>query len=539
MVMRLKDRRKIIENLFIPILLVGLCFFKVNRGIDLTDAGYNIDFFHHYNEYSGTAFIAIWGSVFLGHLFTLLPGGTTWLGIVAYCQIIWVLLALTAYFFCKRYFSCYMVAIAEALAILYCWNPSVVLYDYLSFLLFQVGIILLINGIENDSWKYMALAGVILGIDVFVRIPNVVYCMSIGLLWGYAIFEGKKWKWTLQRTFICFASYIMGAAIPLTVILTKYSWNEFKVAIFNLFALSENRSNYGIVYMATQTLQTIFSQWYRIRLSWNPSTATMLPITSFILLVGIIACILDLFVTKDTKYRILNLAYLGVLYVTPLGSNNGVYLSMLNMFLLLPLEIAAIKRLLDKFSMKMCRTVAIIKVLCGVVATIFAVEIGLFGIRFTWKDSPTDSINNPHSYLDGMATSAERAEELQDLEMIFQKNGWTGNYGILYCDAPGLAAILDLKPVMLSQWADWPTYSDDNFEKGIIRAHQLVKQKEYPIVILNCAYYEVYEGLATEENTEQVQITEKYYLLAKFLRDNDYECTYSTNNYRVYTINYD
>lgn len=534
MIMNFKNKKTIFQNFIIPILLVGLCFIEANKGIDLSDAGYNIDYFQHYGDYSGQAVISIWGSVLIGHLFTMLPGGNSWLGITVYCQCIWCGLALTAYFFCKRYFNAYMVAISEALAILYCWNPSVVLYDYLSFLLFQIGIILLIRGLEKNSWKYMLFAGIALGLDVFVRIPNIVYCATIGVLWGYALFEKKKWKWTVQRTLTCIAGYGLGMVIPFCGIIMKYGWNEFKIAIYNLFIVSESSSNYGIGYMATATLKTIFSEWCHIRLSWNPTTATMLPITSFILLIGILVCLIDLFMSKDTICRILDLTYLGVLYVTPLGSNNGVYLSMLNMFLLLPIEIAVIQRLLKKISARLFKIAAGAGVCCGALALILGIEIVLFGVKFTWKDAPATKIDNYDSYLNGMLTSADRSEELQYLEEVFQMNGWNGRYGILYCDAPGLASILNLKPVMLSQWPDWFAFTDDNFEKGIMKAQQLVEKREEPIVILNQPYYEVYEGIAPEENSDSVWITEKYYLLAKFLRDNGYECMYSTDNYKIF-----
>lgn len=534
LIMNIKNKKVIIQNFIVPILLIGLCFLKANKGIDLSDAGYNIDYFQHYEDYSGQAVISIWGSILFGHLLTALPGGNSWLGITLYCQCIWCGLALTAYYFCKRYFNAYMVAISEALAILYCWNPSVVLYDYLSFFLFQIGIILLIRGLEKESWKYMLLAGVTLGVDVFVRIPNVVYCATIGIVWGYAFWKKREWKWTLQRTLTCIAGYGMGMVIPLGGIIMKYGWQEFKIAIYNLFVVSESSSNYGIGYMATATLRTIFNEWCNIKLSWNPTTATMLPITSFILLIGILACLFDLFISKDTIYRVLDLTYLGVLYVTPLGSNNGVYLSMLNMFLLLPIEIAAILRVLKKISIKSSKIAVGAGVCCGMLALILGIEIVLFGVKFTWKDAPVIKIDNPDSYLNGMQTSTERAEELQNLEEIFYRNGWKGRYGILYCDAPGLAPVLNLKPIMLSQWSDWYTYTDDNFEKGIIKAQQLVMSQEEPIVILNKPYYEVYEGIAPEENTDSVTITEKYYMLAKFLRDNGYECMYSTDNYKIY-----
>jgi hypothetical protein len=138
------------------------------------------------------------------------------------------------------------------------------------------------------------------------------------------------------------------------------------------------------------------------------------------------------------------------------------------------------------------------------------------------------------SFIDGMWTSEARRDEILALEEYFSDNDLKGSYGILYCNAPALEAVLDLVPVMSSPWADWYTYSVDSFYEGIVKARLLSGSGEAPLIIVNRAYYEVLEGIRPEVTTGEVCIDDKYFLLIRYIWDFDYEPVFMTAEFVVY-----
>ncbi len=525
----------VIKKYLIPIGIGILAFWDFNRGVDLTDAGYSIDYFTYFRSYEPDLIIASFWSYLIGHILTLLPYGRTWIGITFYATIFVALLAEFGYFFCKKYMDYRIAAVGEVFAIMYCWNPSTVVYDYLSFLLFEIGIILLMQGIYKDSWGFMLLAGMVLGFNVFVRVPNLAQCATIGVLWLYAIWNKKKILWTIKRTVVCVAGYVGILGVSVLVIIYRYGLLNFKIAMYNLVNLSTTQDSYGIGYMATETIRAVFRYWkyFSIR-TYVEYVSDVLGATSIILLAGIFLSIAGIVFYKNTEKKLLNVIFLGVLWVTPLGSNNNMYLAMLNMFLLLPIIGMNLHELVCRILKKKKYLGRAAAGLCLLLVTILGSQILILETTYVYKDTPELKVTKPDSYLRGMWTSKAQHEELSQLEGYFEENGLKGTYGILYCGAPGLQVVLDLQPVMSSPWPDWYTYTDTSFENGIRTGEQLVSEHIYPVVIMSKTYYDIFEGNVPQEGVYAEMIDAKYYMIAKFLRDNAYSAVFQTKNYVVY-----
>lgn len=517
----------VIKKYLIPIGICILAFWDFNRGVDLADAGYNIDLFTYFSSYESDLIIEAFWSYLIGHILTLLPYGRTWIGITFYTTIFVALLAEFGYFFCKKYMDYRIAAVGEVFAILYCWNPNTVLYDYLSFLLFEIGIILLMQGIHKDSRRFMLLAGIVLGFNAFVRVSNLAQCATIGVLWLYAIWNKKKILWTIKRTAVCVVGYVGMLCVSILVIIYRYGFLNFKIAIYNLANLSATQGSYGIGYMATETIRAIFRYWkyFSIRTHME-SVADVLGTTSIILLVGIFLSIAGIIFYKDTERKLLNVIFLGVLWVTPLGSNNYIYLSMLNMFLLLPIIGMNLHELVQRIRKKKKSLGRVAAGLSLLLVTILGSQILVLGTTYVYRDTPELKVTDQGSYLCGMWTSKAQQEELSQLEGYFEENDLKGMYGILYCGAPGLQVILDLQPVMSSPWSDWGTYTDTSFENGIRAGEQLVSEHIYPVVIISKYYYDMIEENVPQEG--------KNSMIAKFLQDYAYSAVFQTENYVVY-----
>ena len=574
-----------VENFLIPILLFLLSFYDFNRGIDLTDAGYSIARFVNLDQYEGHVIISRFWSCMLGNAFTKLPFGEYWAGISFYCTWIIAGSVLVAYFFCKKYLNYWIVAIAEMVAICFCWNPNVILYDYLSFFLFELAIVFIFAYINSGRKRWLILAGIILGVNTFVRIPNLTQCAAIVLIWGAAGYEKEKGKQMLKGTSMAVGGYLAGVGISLVAILCKYNINELKLALYSLFGLSQTNSNYGLLYMATATFANIGKYWkylliltifmlllivvfllmrkYKGVIKFAGFVASIIIIFLFegwrkdklfnysfasidyvIGLVGIfllwcvVISFLNIFLTKDRDNRLLALTFIGVFYVTPLGSNNHVLLTVMNMFLLVPIGIQQTivfeKEILCKLTPKAIlksafqKAYRIVTVCCGGFLLIHSI---LFGVKFIYKDT-AECIAENLGTLDGMRTSQKMVDELHLLMEFCKRENIVGNYGILYCNAPGLETILNLKPVMSSPWSDWYTYPYDEFDEGIIKSRILIQDGEKPIVVANQVFASNYDG----ESPEYLEKDDKYYMLVNYLDDYGYQRVFTSDNFVIYAL---
>ncbi len=535
------DKKKFIkatiENYVLPIFLVLISYRNFNRGIDLTDSGYNIDYFVHFNEYPGEDLISIFWSCFLGNVFTHLPFGNSWIGICFYSTAIIAGLGVVAYFWAKKYMSAWMAAFTECIALMYCWNPCTVVYDYLSFLLLEISIVLILKAMKRDSSVLLLCAGILLGLNTFVRISNVTFCAIAIVVWFYALWEKKAISWTIKKTLWGICGFVFGGAVSFVTVLAKYGWHTFKVSIYNLFFLSSSQENYGLMYMATYSFRTILENFYKLKLfSKADNNSEVLGVTCLFLLMGLVISLVAFFFEKETKYRLLSIIYWVVFYVTPLGSNNAVYLSMLNMFLLIPIECIYLRRYFGiVLERKKYVWIGILSI--GIlIAGLYSIKGIEFGTGFIWKDKIEDKVVAEGSFVKGMWTSTQRKEELSKLEQYFSENHLYGKYGLLYCDAPALAPILDIQPIATSPWPDWYAYSDSKFDDAIMDAQRMIHNGEEPILIIHKNYSAVIEGDVPAESSSLVIIDAKYYMLSKFVRDNGYDPTFQSDNFVVYQI---
>lgn len=591
-----KDKGKIIENVLIPLALFILSFYDFNRGIDWRDAGYSLHYSEFFEYYSGRATISTFWSRILGFLFSKLPKGDLWCGQAFYCTLILGGITVTAYFFVKKYMNYIIVALCEVLAVFFCYAPSVILYDYLSFFLFQLGIILVYKAIESKKGWWYVIAGFVLGFNVFVRIPNLTHCATITLVWLAGWVNKEEMKIVVRDTIKCILGYLAGVGFSIGVILERYGFDELRMALYNLAYMSATQKSYSVLSMAMETIKTVLEYWkyvvvlglllfavtfirckvnkeryyfvikiatcmsvlglfaywtYKDRLIhfdyiWLDS---VLGLVCIFLLWGLIVSIWNLFTVETLEAKMLALTYIGVFYVTPLGSNNYISLVLLNMFLIIPIGIYEICLWGEKFSVikkqneewrnvfgqmyyLIIRTVGIIMLLQSI----------FFGIHYIYNDV-NECVVTENNRVSGMKTSAARKSEIEGLVSYFTEENLSKEYGILYCDTPGLAYILDLKPVMGSMWPDWYTYSYDDFFDGIKNAERLVSIKEEPIVILTNFYGNLYNYYIDGDiqSIEALGINaykdNKFFELLRFMSENNYVCAYRGKQYAVYRIN--
>lgn len=244
--------------------IVILAFYPLRHigwGLDLCDIGYN---YANY-QYAGIRhmdsmwFFSTYLTNMVGSLLTKLPKGHSLVGMNFYTGLFASALALMGYFFCTRELKIPKVIafLGEMTALSLCWCPTAVLYNYLTYLLFQISCILLYFGLTRERKGYLIGAGALLGANVLVRFPNLSNTAMILAVWAYDVIlwleerrktPGKQtesfWRRTARHTLWCMVGYIVTLAVLLHYIHIRFGIRNYIAGISRLFSMTENATGY-------------------------------------------------------------------------------------------------------------------------------------------------------------------------------------------------------------------------------------------------------------------------------------------------------
>lgn len=381
-----------VEQIIMPIILLFWPLIKVSQGVDVSDSTYSLGNYLFADKLDGVWVISTFLSNLTGNLIVRLPEGNTLLGANIYTGLFVSAIALACYYVLRRDFTAPVMFLGEFVAISFCWIPTGILYNYLTYLLFTVGALLIYLAIRNDSDRLLGLAGIVLGLNVFVRIPNLAEMALIIVVWAMAVYDrsakkenGSAWPIILRKTGICVAGYVIGALIPFLLIIAIYGVGGISEMITGLSAISGSSKDYTLFGMIIATLKAyvrsfkwiaiivavIFAgtimmaalknsnalKWFgrvaytiivgvMLRFMWGRGMFTfryyedytaMFEWGMFTLYLAII-CATTVLIKKN--YNLLLKTYalitLVMVIITPLGSNNYTCQNLNNMFLVIP-----------------------------------------------------------------------------------------------------------------------------------------------------------------------------------------------------------
>ena len=240
-----------IENGLFIVLLVFYPLIRINQGLDVSDTTYSLANFEFFASMDGTWMVATFLSNVVGNLLMHLPSGDTLAGMYFYTALVQSVIALPVYMIMRKQIPAPLVFIGEWIALGLCWCPSTILYNYLTYLLMTVGILLLYSGILKDNRKYYIAAGICLGANVAVRMPNVVQASFIVALWYGAAVCGRTFKKTVYDTLRCVAGYIIGFGVPFAAICIKYGPGAYPAMVKTMFAMTDTATDYKPSAMVT------------------------------------------------------------------------------------------------------------------------------------------------------------------------------------------------------------------------------------------------------------------------------------------------
>lgn len=554
---------------------------KAAVGIDLMDAGYSLGNYRFFESMNQTWKLATYLSNILGVLLSKLPYGNTWLGMNVYTGLLVGITAVCAYRFLIECFNNkYLIFLGEIVTLSLCWAPTVILYHYLGYIIMTTAVILLYKALTEEKNSMFVAAGMLLGMAVLVRMPNVTYMALIVPVWYY---NWLKWKKNgkcsvMNNTLYCIAGYMAGLLIPLAFITVKYGFGSYVDMIGSLFGMTDTATDYKptsmvtamfadyiqysvwlgifLVYIACGLIffyfagrfyykkkplgkMTAFKVLYIVgmavllRLCYGrgmfdfnyTSYFSMYKWVTVYFLVTIALCVFIVFSKKaDSLQKLWAVFMLVVIFVTPLGSNNGLYPLINNTFLLLPVSLCMMSWFVKTIFSGKNGSLFVVKSMVIFLITCVSFQSILFGLGFVFHDAPVED-SSSYAVLQpdmagmmmpttGMYTNVDKKQELEALGGYLKQNNLLDKKILLYGDIPALAYIYDMEPAIYTTWPDLDSNPIERLQSDLDSI-----TKDFPVVILSAE--------PDSSNAKEKAIKD-------FLDKNNYVRDYSSSEFIVY-----
>lgn len=583
-----KKQQKI-TNAILMLILLGYPLRKASIGLDRMDAGYALGNYRFFDTMNENWKIATYLANVIGVLFSKLPFGDSWVGMNVYTSLlIGIIAALTYHFLTKENMvNKWIVFLGELIALSLCWAPSVILYHYLGYILMTVAVMVLFTALTKQKKSCLIIAGVILGAAVVVRMPNITYMALIIPVWYYAWLnrekeQDKNWfSKLLGQTGYCIMGYAIGLIPPIGYICIRYGINAYPKMISSLFGMTDTATDYKPTSMVTAMFEDYiaYSAWLLIFIVyllgglllarlWKgrfelakkllfiagmfvlfrfcygrgmfdfhyTAYFSMYKWVTVFLLVSIFLCIwLIASKRSEREHKLWAVFLLVIIFVTPLGSNNGLYPIVNNMFLVAPVTMGLLWHYVSKeWKVKNedgAMTVFVVKSMMIFFYACVAVQTILFGVFFVFHDVSERMTDYEKASITGSAstkglyTTVDKATELDNLGGYLAENDLLQKEVVLYGDIPAIAYIFDLKPAVYTTWADLASNSLQQLEEEL--ASEEVRAKK-PLVIVTT---EVSQRLEEEVERES---DKKLAAIYQFMTEMGYENTYASAEYCVY-----
>ena len=571
--MKSERTKKIFDKFIFPAVLLFVTMVTVNQGVDVSDSTYSLGNYLFADRLEGTWVISTYLSNLFGSLIVKLPGGSTLLGANIYTRLVLAATVLAVYYLLKNETGSFVSFLGGILAIDMCWIPTGILYNYLSYLFLTVGALLLYKAVKKDDKRLLFAAGLVLGINVFVRIPNITNMALILVLWVGALYEKRTFKAVAKDTGICVAGYAVGVLVPFIAIVIKFGFNGIVDMISGLSGITSTDETYTPLSMIFGTVRAYIrsSKWFLIILlvvfggivMYRIMPGKMVPLKTVVylaviglmvrffwgrgmfsfryyedyssiyewgmmgLFLSIAAAVYGLVMAgKESddnrrKFVALSVMSLVIIVIAPLGSNNYTYQNLNNLFIVLPVTFSLCLDAYKRVSrMEKLYFTAPMGIMLLALLVILVIQGGGFNVKFVFRDGmrgePRDTRIETVDTVKGMYTNSANAANLTGLYESVEKVN--PSELVLFGDCPGLTFILRRPSALFTSWTDLDSNPVNEVKKGL---DALSGRDGIAVIIRNT-------------DSSFVNSAEKSELIQEFINENDYRECYQNGEYTVY-----
>lgn len=560
-----------------PLILLWYPLIKINQGVDVSDSTYSLGNYLFFPEMKGMWVVSTYLSNVIGWLMVKLPFADRLLVMNLYTGLLISALVLFMYFFMRKWMPEWIIFIGEIIAIGFLWIPTGILYNYLTYGFLAVGALLLYKGLVEEKDRLLIAAGVILGLNVWIRVSNLTEMALVVCVWYHCYIRRERirnfWQTLLRKTGRCIAGYAVGAIVPLIAILLQYGLSGIMDMVAGLTQVQNVDDSYTIFSMIGAAIDAYVrtGKWAAFIVAgmvlglamFMVKKESFIPVKKAVYIAGILvlirffwgrgmfsfryyedyssmyewgmiglylalaACIY-LFVAKgvSSSEKLWGMLSLVILCITPLGSNNYTYQNLNNLFLTAPITVYAfVKWFRRRYPAEKKVLLFPSKAMVSALALMILIQSVGFHLVFVFRDGMDGTKRNTRimepKAVAGMKTTKINAKALSGLLVYMEKehdadNSETEIRAVYFGDCPGLAYLLRKPAAIDTTWPDLASYSLTQFEDS------LASLEDRPVIIIR-----------NVESDSEVWIAKKE-VLQDYMSAKHYESAYENEGYTVY-----
>ncbi len=222
------------------------------QGLDFLDEGFTATFYQQFfNDPASVQYnFMYWLSGLVGGAFVSVFPDTGLLGLRSLAIIFTTTSIMVVYNLLKDYLNKGYLRIGLLLVVMCaCHNPKIFHYNFLSVLFYTLTASALFHGLKKDKTWMILVAGALVGMDAFARLPSIVNLGLVIAIVFYGILNNTSIKQMIIQSFGFFAGFFLSLAAMLLLI---KSMGHFDVYL-NAFKLvtqmghDDGESAYGII----------------------------------------------------------------------------------------------------------------------------------------------------------------------------------------------------------------------------------------------------------------------------------------------------
>jgi len=580
-------RNHIDTRIIIAIIIIFPLLF-IWQGLDFTDTGYYLTNYQQiFNDPESVKYsFAIWLTDVVGGCWIKIFGDSLGLlGInIAGVLVVYLTVGLS-YLILKPYIDQKHLLIGLLLTLMFTKWVVPLYYNNLTSLFFVASSLFLINGLKKDKLWQVIISAFIMGLNIFIRLPNILGFLIILGIFFYGYINKTRVRILLTQSLAFILSYIFAI---LCVVMAMKILGHFDIFISNLKDFFDIASTTGSRYSVFRLLATYFKNYYQLifrlcalmtlayifafiiskfstlfikrhvhilflifiltaimtSLYLNYIYSRVVLITTGILYLILIIYIFNIEKT-DRDLRLISFIALIILVITPLGSNNGLRNSVYGMYLAMPIFYAYIFNMrkinvdiltessncLNQWKTRLNSEE--IKLIRNILVVFFFTLSLVWSFIYTYLDSPNRiemrySVDHPR--LRGIFTTKERAKVVQELLDVINKYVNEDDYVLAYNEIPMLHFLTKTRPYLYNCWPD--ASPSHQFRQMLDRAMR--EKAKFPIVVM--AKYDTSEFNWPSKKVallDRSPYLENRITVLDFLKNNEYSTVWENDFFKI------
>lgn len=557
---------------FLPVYLFSIALFYTVLGIqgfDMCDEGWVLSGFQQmFNDPESVQYLFLYYlSEYVGGLWYMLWGGCGIFGFRLLAMLVITATAYIVYRMMRNYVPQWCIMAGMFWAFLCAGYGMMVFYhDYLTALLAVGASYALFLSLQKDSPRLMMLSGFIIGINVFVRLPNLSLVLLILLLVPYYR-RNRDARKALRMLLYAVSGFAAGVVSVLALMAVSGHYDIFMQAVEDGFsAVGDEKSTHNITDMlviyilnykqvitdavlitAVPAVMWLLCRRVPRRIGWVVYAVVCVVYVLLVMrsssntftlyAVSTVVCVLILlWKAAGWEMKCLSLIVIVNMYALPLGSDYGIgNMGEYCVYMSGPFVLGALYRLHG--ALRPDRRVSRLLLLCGVVFALFVLKRGLHNIAAQcyfddgWRWDKTSRIDSP---LATTYTTAKNCLMLDPLLHELPKYVDSDDYLLCFQNIPTVNFLTNTRPYLYNPWV-W-TYDPSNMERKFKRAE--AERKALPVIVRDKSmlprWYEPYADWNNDKAKDTyLHKNAKIRLINRFIERHGYKVAWENEVFQI------